>query len=258
MTKPVTLFHVSDVHFGIENKAAHDGFAQAAAQERPDAVICTGDITQRAKHREFAAARDWFASFDVPIALEVGNHDMPYYNLVERFRTPFKRYDRLANAVVSPLDIEGIAFVPLRTTVCAQSRFPWSDGVVTDAALARTLARLEAISGDSRLKVITCHHPLMAGPPGGPNPTIHGDRAFAALARAGADLVLSGHVHNPFDLTYEVDGHGLRMIGAGTLSTRLRASPPGFNAIVIEGRSVTVDVRTLGDGGATELAIQGG
>ncbi len=248
MNAPVTLFHVSDVHFGVEDPAAHDGFAQAVAHEKPDAVICTGDITQRAKHREYAAAREWFAGLGVPVALEVGNHDMPYYNPIERFRTPFKRYEKLAAAVAAPLDLPGIAFVSLLTTVPAQTRFPWSDGVVTDNALSETLARLDALSDDPRLKIVTCHHPLMAGPPGSPNPTIHGDRAFAALARAGADVVLSGHVHVPFDLAYAIDGHSLRMIGSGTLSTRLRSSPPGFNRIVIDGRDVRVEFCALHDG----------
>lgn len=245
MNNPVTLFHVSDIHFGVEDRAAHDWFAQAVSREHPDAVVCTGDITQRAKKREFAAAQEWFAGLGVPVALEVGNHDMPYYNPVERFRTPFKRYDALARAVGAQLEFPDIAFVSLLTTVRAQRRFPWSDGVVTERALAQTLDQLEGLSGDSRLKIVTCHHPLMAGPPGSPNPTIHGDRAFAALAKAGADIVLSGHVHVPFDITHEIDGHPLRMIGAGTLSTRLRSCPPSYNRITIQGHDVDLEQRSL-------------
>ncbi|MBV1916967.1 MAG: metallophosphoesterase [Sphingomonadaceae bacterium] len=238
------MFHVSDVHFGVEDQTAHDWFAQAVAREKPDAVICTGDITQRAKKREFAAARDWFCGLGVPVILEPGNHDMPYYNLVERFRTPFKRYDTLAGAVASQPDLPGIALVSMLTTVPAQRRFPWSDGVIREDALAQALAALAALSGDSRLKIVTCHHPLMAGPPGSSNPTIDGDGAFAALARAGADIVLSGHIHVPFDLTYEVEGHFLRMIGAGTLSTRLRTAPPGFNVITVDGQAVHVSAQS--------------
>lgn len=245
MSKPVTLFHVSDIHFGVEDQAAHDWFARAVMEERPDAVICTGDITQRAKKREFAAAQAWFAGLGVPVALEVGNHDMPYYNPFERFLTPFKRYDGLARAVGTQLEFGNIAFVSLLTTARAQRRFPWSDGVVTEGALAQSLERLEKLSSDPRLKIVTCHHPLMAGPPGSSNPTIHGDRAFAALARAGAEIVLSGHVHVPFDITHEIDGHHLRMIGAGTLSTRLRSCQPSYNRIVIDGHSVDLEQRSL-------------
>ena len=42
MTK---LFHVSDVHFGAEDPAAIAWFARCVAEERPDAVVMTGDLT---------------------------------------------------------------------------------------------------------------------------------------------------------------------------------------------------------------------
>ncbi len=246
MARATTLFHVSDVHFGVEDKAAHRWFADAVARERPDAVICTGDITQRAKHREYAAARAWFAALGAPVLIEPGNHDMPYYNLLERFRTPFRRYEVLAGSVGSELALDDIAVVPLRTTVRAQSRFPWSDGVVKADALARTVAGLERLSGDPRCKIVSCHHPLMEGPPGSPNPTINGDAAFLALARAGAEVVLSGHVHVPFDITHEVEGRPLRMIGAGTLSTRLRGAVPSYNVLRLDGeRGLELELRQL-------------
>ena len=231
MARSVTLFHVSDVHFGVADLDAHRWFAESVALEKPDAVICTGDITQRAKRSEYAAAKAWFGSFGVPIVLEPGNHDMPYYNPFERFWTPFARFERLQRAVAEEPELPGVALVSLRTTVPVQTRFPWSDGVVTADALDRTLHELERIEGDERYKIVLCHHPLMAGPPGAPNPTIRGDQAFAALARVGADAVLSGHVHDAFDLTFEVAGHSLRMIGAGTLSTRLRSTKPSFNVL---------------------------
>ena len=246
MTDTITLFHVSDIHFGVEDRAAHRWFADAVAAERPDAVLCTGDITQRAKYREYAAAQTWLADLGVPVALEPGNHDMPYYNLAERFRTPFKRFDALDKAVGSKPALPLAALVSLRTTVRAQSRFPWSDGIVKPDALDAAMADLRALEGDERMKIVTCHHPLMEGPPGSPNPTIHGDAAFVALARAGADVVLSGHVHNPFDITHEVAGRRLRMIGAGTLSTRIRSAPPSYNVLRLgPGRALEVEVRYL-------------
>ncbi|OCC23975.1 hypothetical protein MB02_09195 [Croceicoccus estronivorus] len=246
MAETVTLFHVSDVHFGVEDHQAHHWFADAVAQERPNAVVCTGDVTQRATKRQFAAAAKWFGGLNVPLTIEPGNHDMPYYNLFERFRTPFRRFERLRDAVDAELEFADLAVVPLRTTVRAQRRFPWSDGVVKKKALAATVAELERMADDGRYKIVACHHPLMAGPPGSPNPTIGGDQAFAALARAGADVVLSGHVHDAFDLTFDVEGRALRMIGAGTLSTRLRSSRPSYNVLRYHPqKGLTVEHRTL-------------
>lgn len=246
MADPVTLFHVSDVHFGVEDHAAHRWFAETVARERPDAVVCTGDITQRATRHQFAAAAAWFSGLGVPLTIEPGNHDMPYYNLFERFHTPFKRFEKLRAAVEAELTFADLAIVPLRTTVRAQTRFPWSDGVVTQKALDRTLAELERLAGDGRYKIVACHHPLMAGPPGSPNPTRGGDAAFAALAAAGADTILSGHVHDAFDLTFEAAGRAVRMIGTGTLSTRVRASRPSFNVLRYDRESgLRVENRSL-------------
>ena len=224
---PTRLFHISDVHFGVEDRAALDAVAQAVADERPDAVVCTGDLTQRAKHSEYAAARDWFAALGVPVVLEPGNHDMPYYNPWERFTDPFRRYNRLNAAVGSPFVSSDVVLVPLRTTVRAQTRFPWSDGVIKSAALQETLGQLAALEGDPRTIIVIGHHPLL-GPEGArTNPTIGGDDAFARIAATGAHAMISGHVHVPFDQErVAANGHSLRIIGTGTLSTRLRHGAP--------------------------------
>src|SRR3546814_4621833 len=72
------LFHISDLHFGLEDRAALGWFADCVRRERPDAVLITGDLTMRARSREFAAACDWIGALDVPVTVEVGNHDLPY------------------------------------------------------------------------------------------------------------------------------------------------------------------------------------
>lgn len=242
MTGAITLFHVSDIHFGVEDQRAHDWFAAAVVQGRPDAVICTGDLTQRAKHGEYAAATRWLGQLGVPVFVEPGNHDMPYYNLVERFLTPFKRFETLAAAVHSEVHLPELIVIALRTTVRAQRRFPWSDGVITQKALSDCLTQLERHQGDGRLKIVACHHPLISSDPARPNPTIGGDNALLALAKAGAQVVLSGHVHDAFDFTREIEGRAVRMIGTGTLSRRLRSSPPTYTRLeVVPDGSILVE-----------------
>lgn len=241
------LFHISDVHFGVEDKAALDAVARAVADERPDAVVCTGDLTQRAKHSEYAAAARWLAGLGVPVVLEPGNHDLPYYNLWERFADPFRRYRRLRAAVPGDFTSPDVVLVPLRTTVRAQPRFPWSDGVVRPAALRQTLAALAGLRDDPRTRIVIAHHPLL-GPPGQRrNPTIGGDAAFVALAAAGAHAVISGHVHVPFDQLRSHGGQSLRMIGTGTLSTRLRRGvPPCYRVITCApGGEISTEIRSL-------------
>lgn len=239
------LFHISDVHFGVEDRAALDAVERAIRDEAPDALVCTGDLTQRAKHREYEAAAQWFGSLGVPIVLEPGNHDMPYYNLVERFTDPYRRYRRLAGIVASDFETEDVVLVSLKTTVRVQPRFPWSDGVVMRRALDQTVARLEQLGSDPRQVIVTAHHPLL-GPAGQKNPTIGGAKAFAAIAAAGADAVLSGHIHRPLDEIREVDGASTRMIGAGTLSTRLRhGAPPSYRLITCTRERIESELREL-------------
>ena len=97
------------------------------------------------------------------------------------------------------------------------------------------------------LRLVACHHPLVEADTHSTASTRGGPAALAALARAGASAVLSGHVHDPFDKTVEIDGQSIRMIGAGTLSRRLRTSAPSFNRIGIGADwSLDVGVETLG------------
>ncbi len=242
-----TLFHISDVHFGTENRDALQAVADAIHAERPDALVCTGDITQRAKHSEYAAAARWFAALDLPIVLEPGNHDMPYYAPVERFTDPYRRFRALAARLDGKRAFEDVVLVSLKTTVRAQRRLPWSDGVVTSSAVRSTQRDLTALEDDPRWKLVTAHHPLLGPEAKKHNPTIGGERAFAAIAIAGADAVLSGHVHIPFDTVRAAHGQKARMIGAGTLSTRLRhGAPPSYRVITCrKGDAIETELREL-------------
>ena len=71
------LFHISDLHFGLEDRAALAWFTDCVRREGPAAVLITGDLTMRARSREFAAACDWIEALDLPVTVEVGNHDLP-------------------------------------------------------------------------------------------------------------------------------------------------------------------------------------
>lgn len=225
------LFHVSDLHFGLEDRAALDWFAREVAQHSPAAVLCTGDLTMRGKRSEFAAAQDYLCKLAVPVTVEPGNHDMPYYyNPIGRLLHPYRHYRALEAAIEGQLVLPDIGIVPLNTVARAQFRLNWSKGRVSHAGLDRALQGLARHAG-AGLRLVTCHHPLVEADTQGTGSTRGGKRALAALARAGADAVLSGHVHDAFDKLVELDGQTIRIIGAGTLSQRLRATPPSYNRL---------------------------
>lgn len=238
----IRLFHISDVHFGLEDKAALAWVADCVARERPDAVAITGDLTMRARHREFAAAAEWIRRLGVPVTVEVGNHDLPYFNLAERFLDPYRRYRRLQGAVNHGIALPGVAIVPLKTTARAQLRLNWSKGRVGARSLAECLAAIDALPAGTRA-LVACHHPLVETGTRGKALTRGGTRALAALAQRGVLAVLSGHVHDAFDIMQPTEHGAVRMIGAGTLSQRLRATPAGFNELIIDDSGLGVRMR---------------
>lgn len=231
------LLHISDLHFGAEDRDALAWFAAEADRMQPDAIVVTGDLTQRAKHREFDAARDYLARLPAPIIVEEGNHDLPYFDLIERFTRPYARIDRVKRAVETRVELDDCVFVSLKTTARAQWRLNWSHGHVDEKSISRAEAALREVP-EEKLAIVAAHHPLVerAGFES-KGKTRGGKDAMQRIAVAGCDVILTGHVHTPFDL----EQLGVRMIGAGTLSERLREHPPSYNEILIRGRDVSVE-----------------
>lgn len=250
----IRLFHVSDVHFGAEDPAAIRWFSERVAEEKPDAVIMTGDLTMRATAGEFQRGGDWLRSLGVPVTLEVGNHDIPYYwDPFRRIFAPYQRYAAVEKMIEKPLEIPGVTIVPLKTTARAQWRWNWSKGRVSPGSLRRALAMIaEAPKGN--LIFVAAHHPLIEAGTTGTARTRHGDAALTELAKVHAHAVLSGHVHDPFDVPVERCGWQMRMIGAGTLSKRTRGSPPAFNEIRVDGHRFETLARTLSDQPKTTIS----
>jgi len=246
MADKTLLFHVSDIHFGLEDDRALDWVVQEIVEKRPAAVAITGDLTMRARHREFAAACRWIQALDVPVTVEVGNHDLPYFNLIERFTAPYQRFQAIQALVERKVELPGLAIVPLKTVRRWQPRWPWSHGWVTERALERTLTMIDRLPKGTKA-LVACHHPLVEAGTRGKAWTHGGDHALAELARRGVLATLSGHVHDAFDIVSETPHGPMRMIGAGTLSQRIRSTPQSFNEITWDGERINVRVRSIAD-----------
>jgi len=240
----VRLFHVSDLHFGCADAGALAWFAAAVAAERPDAVAVTGDLTMRARPNEFAAAARWLRTLDVPLTVQPGNHDLPW-NPVVRLLRPYRRFRSLEALLERPVDLAGLHIVPLKTTARVQLRRNWSWGVVGRKSLDAALEMLRSRPRDG-VAVVAAHHPLIDRDDiRSRGRTLRGSDALARLAAAGADAVLSGHVHDPFDAVIDAGGRPIRVIGAGTLSHRTRASRPSFNMLTIDGGRIEAAKRVM-------------
>lgn len=241
----IRLFHVSDLHFGCADEDALAWFADRVRAERPDAVAVTGDLTMRARKREFEAATRWLEALNVPLTIEPGNHDLPAWNLFDRFVRPYRRFQRLERHLEKPLTLPGVVIVPLKTTARIQLRRNWSWGVVGREALRGAIDRVRA-APPGTLTIVAAHHPLIdREDTRSRGRTLGGREALTQLAEAGAHAVLSGHVHDPFDAPVEAGGRTIRVIGAGTLSHRLRGAPPSFNLVTIKDGRIESQVRIM-------------
>ncbi len=113
------------------------------------------------------------------------------------------------------------------------------------ADLAHALAGLAA-AASAGIRIVACHHPLIEANTVGTASTHGGKQALAALARVGADVVLSGHVHDAFDMTVEAGGRPIRMVGAGTLSQRVRSTRPSYNRLdYVPGQGLRVTAQSM-------------
>ena len=235
------LYHASDLHFGAEDTAALDWFVEQVMRETPDAVIITGDLTMRARSTEFAAAQNWLSALGAPVLIEPGNHDLPYFNPVRRIWRPYGRVMRLQEQLHDGVDVDGVHLVSLPTTARAQWRLNWSKGKVGRRPLHEAVQSLETGSPD-KCRIVLTHHPLIEAATRTSGRTTGGRGALEAIAAAGADVVLSGHVHDPFDLEVATAHGPVRLIGAGTLSERVRTTPPSFNRLMIEDGTLQANV----------------
>ncbi len=237
------VLHLSDVHFGKPHRpAAASAAVRLARQERPAAVVVSGDLTQRAKAAEFRAASGFLASFaPAPVVLVPGNHDVPLYRFWERLLAPWARY-RAVSAVPDPprppapararapldavLDVKAPDGSPGARFVALNSAAPRT--AIVNGRLTRAQLRLadqafaEAPSGACRVLVV--HHNLLRAQPAGPPPMRGASRVLSRLPKWRADLVLSGHVHRTWLAT---SGHqpGIPLVHAGTASSSRGRDP---------------------------------
>lgn len=237
----IRLLQLSDIHFGRENKAALVAVVAFAHASRFDLVLVTGDITQFGSRREFEDAGVWLDALPRPLLATPGNHDTPFFDLAARLTAPFAGYRSVAGPVDRDLfAVPGLLACAANTARGAQVRLNWSKGAIGKKQV-RHAAETIAAADPRALRVFACHHPLMEilGTP--ITARVRGGRAAGArLVEAGADLILSGHIHVPFAESLPLGDRRTYAVGAGTLSLRERGAPAGFNVIEADAETITV------------------
>lgn len=194
----VTLVHASDLHFGKPHDAgAAEDFLAVTRAMAPDLLVVSGDFTQRAKVREFEAARAYLDRFaPLPVVVTPGNHDVPLYRVAERLLDPFRNYRaHLSEALDSVTRVTGATVVALNTAAprraivnghLSRRQVAWARGIFADAP-----------AGDAR--IVMAHHHLAPAPDyEGDTPLPRARRILDAFEAMGVDLVLGGHLHRAY------------------------------------------------------------
>ena len=219
------LMQISDTHFGTERPPVVDALVRLSHEQRPAVLGLSGDITQRARPAQIAAARAFVERLRVPRWLVLpGNHDIPLFNLGARLFAPYANHCRVFGPDLEPeYESEDLLVVTVNTT----RRLRHENGVVSHRQIERVARRLEHAQRE-QLRVVVTHQPVaVTKPEDRKNLLVNHRAAIQAWSQAGADLVLGGHIHLPFVVAlhrrHDRLAHTLWAVQAGTaVSSRLR------------------------------------
>ena len=238
-----TLVHLSDIHFGRVDYALIEPLIRLITQLKPDVVVVSGDLTQRARTAQFKEARAFLDALPKPQIVLPGNHDVPLHNVFTRFLSPLDKYRRYITNDLEPFYADQeIAILGINTARSLTIK----DGRINKEQVARMRARLCSLSTDI-IKIIVTHHPFDL-------PTGYDDRelvgrarmAMEAFAGCGADMLLAGHLHVSHTghtaERYKISGHSALVVQAGTAtSTRGRGEENSFNVIRVDRPRIEVE-----------------
>ena len=252
---PVRIAHLSDVHFG---RIAHPEVVSALVDEvngaEIDLVALSGDLTQRARRREFAAARAMIDTFEAPVIVVPGNHDVRawWHNPVDRVWRSTSRFRKMiTDQRVPAVEARGVVAVGINSA----HGLTVKGGRIRSADLAAMEARFAEAPPDS-FRILVVHHHLLRLEALGEHDVSQGaHRALDAARRARVDLILCGLLHRSLVAPVEIapksaadpDGHTLVVASAGTAtSSRGRADNAGvnlYNWVTVEWGTFTVGER---------------
>lgn len=228
------LVHLSDTHFGTEIDLVVRAAVNAINKLKPEIVILSGDITQRARPSQFQSALDFLSQISVAKKIIIpGNHDIPLYS-VTRFLWPYRNYCRAFKDREKIFNYKNVALIGFDAT----SPYRHTKGKLV-ARHGDCLGKLQAISDFARqVRIVICHQPLAtAWEKDASEVLIDSAKTAMLLSDAKIDLFLSGHVHVPLAVTtatvFPDLKHHFVLGGAGTATSwRTRPKVPNsFNLI---------------------------
>jgi 3',5'-cyclic AMP phosphodiesterase CpdA len=218
------LLQVSDAHFGTERPQVVEALISLSARLAPQLLVLSGDVTQRARRSQFAAAAAFVRRLAIPRLLSIpGNHDLPLFDVVTRAVAPYAHYLQAFGPELEPsFSAPDCLVLGVKTT----RRYRHADGEISAEQRERIAQALRGATPE-QTRLVVLHQPIAVPRLSEAQNVVHGaDAAIHAWHDAGADIILGGHIHLPFVLPL----HELRQlsrplwaVNAGTaISARIR------------------------------------
>ncbi len=240
-----TLAHISDLHFGTAMPAVVNGLLDAISELRPDLVVVSGDLTQRARTYQFEQAKDFLDRIQAPRLVVPGNHDVPLFNVWDRFVNPTVKYRRFITPDLAPtFQDEEMLVLGINTARSLTTK----NGRVSHSQMQLIRERFCAVPPNT-WKILVTHHPFMAPPGNGGDYAVgRAEETFMRIEGCLPDLALAGHFHMSYVASthsvYTASRGSALVVQAGTaVSTRTRLEQNAFNVIVLDDGIVTVEAR---------------
>lgn len=230
------LIHLSDLHFGKTRQDCLDAIQRFCQQHQPEVVVISGDLTQRARFREFYACKQFLQSLGVPYFVVPGNHDIPLYHVIHRIFRPFHYYQLFFGALEQSLETQHFHLIGVNTI---RPRYH-TKAEISEQQVALVQQQLQQ-SPQDKLTLLVSHQPFY---------TAHGDHhhqadcpalaeyALKQWAEHGLNFLLHGHLHVSavYDLNQQYQlgrEQAIYEVHAGTsCSHRLyKKIPNSFNVI---------------------------
>ena len=245
---------ISDLHFGTVRDGLAETLQQDLHDQTLDAVVVVGDMTQRARRREYEAAAAFISELPGRVLVVPGNHDIPAWNLLARAAWPYRRYSKYFGVpdLQSAL-FDDVSVIALNTAKRMQPHLKWQEGTLRRRQV-REACRIMAEHSPDALRIVATHHPLVrSSAVERAIPARHARHGLQAFSDAGVDVLVSGHTHLPFSQTIEPpDGSQSKAILAlGTpsaLSDRLRGEPNGYWIVGADGGKPLTELRSFRNG----------
>jgi len=235
------LIHLSDLHFGQADPAIVQPLIDFIRATKPHLVAVSGDLTQRARTKEFLEAHKFLDAIPFPKIVVPGNHDVPLHNVFARLFRKLDRFRRYISDDLEPFYADDeIAVAGVNTARALTGR----NGRINRRQLENLRARFATVP--NHVKIVVTHHPFDL-PPGvvGDRVVLRAESAMKTLAEIPVDMLLAGHFHvagtSRTTTRYKIDNFSALIVASGTaISTRGRGQPNSLNVIQIEPPITTI------------------